>query len=93
MFLRSERICPLILWIWLSVIFVVLALAEYFVILFTIKFKARKVNDKLCEQRQHNYKTFSKSVEALATKGRDEKLEVWTLTLDRFVSKNQPEIC
>ena len=35
----------------------------------------------------------SKSVEALATKGRDEKLEVWTLTLDRFVSKNQPEIC
>ena len=27
----------------------------------------------------------SKSVEALATKGRDEKLEVWTLTLDRFV--------
>ena len=47
MFLRSERICPLILWIWLSVIFVVLALAEYFVILLTIKFKARKVNDKL----------------------------------------------
>ena len=49
MFLRSERICPLILWIWLSVIFVVLALAEYFVILLTIKFKARKVNDKLYE--------------------------------------------
>ena len=50
MFLRSERICPLILWIWLSVIFVVLALAEYFVILLTIKFKARKVNDKLYER-------------------------------------------
>ena len=49
MFLRSERICPLILWIWLSVIFVVLALAEYFVILLTIKFKGRKVNDKLYE--------------------------------------------
>ena len=50
MFLRSERICPLILWIWLSVIFVVLALAEYFVILLTIKFEARKVNDKLYER-------------------------------------------
>ena len=85
MFLRSERICPLILWIWLSVIFVVLALAEYFVILLTIKFKTRKVNEKLYEWLQHNYKTFLKSVEALATKGRDEKLEVWTLTMDRFV--------
>ena len=38
-------------------------------------------------------KPFPKSVEALATKGRDEKLEVWTLTLARFVLKNQPEIC
>ena len=85
MFLRSERVCPLILWIWLSVIFVVLALAEYFVILLTIKFKARKVNDKLYERLKHHYKTLSKSVEALATKGRDEKLEVWTLTLDRFM--------
>ena len=93
MFLRSERICPLILWIWLSVIFVVLALAEYFVILLTIKFKGRKVNDKLYEWWQDNYKTLPKCVEALATKGRDEKLEVWTLSLDRFVLKNQPEIC
>ena len=40
---RSESVCPLILWIWLSVTFVVLALAEYFVILLKIKFKGLKV--------------------------------------------------
>ena len=35
-------------------------------------------------------KPFPKCVEPLATKGRDEKLEVWTLTLDRFALKSQP---
>jgi ABC-type iron transport system FetAB permease component len=40
---RSEFLAPLVLWIWLSVLFVTLALAEYTVILMVLKFSGRKV--------------------------------------------------
>ena len=44
---KSDKICPLILWIMISLAFVVLALVEYFIILLTVKFHgANKVSEK-----------------------------------------------
>ena len=43
----SDRICPLIMWIWLSITFVVAALIEYFIILTILKFSKKKVTIKL----------------------------------------------
>jgi hypothetical protein len=40
---RSDKLAPLVLWIWLSVLFVTLALAEYTVILMVLKFRGGKV--------------------------------------------------
>ena len=39
----SDSICPLIIWIWLSIAFVTIALMEYFVILTILKFGKIKV--------------------------------------------------
>ena len=43
----SDKICPLIIWIWLSITFVVSALIEYFTILTILKFSKKKVTTKL----------------------------------------------
>ena len=35
---KSEKICPLIIWLFMSILFVIFALIEYFIILFQVKF-------------------------------------------------------
>ena len=45
---KSDSVCPLVAWILLSIVFVFLALLQYFAILVSIKFNgaAVKVTDK-----------------------------------------------
>ena len=48
----SDSMCPLIVWIWMSIAFVMVALVEYFVILTIMKFSKPKVtNHNLCQSR------------------------------------------
>ena len=46
---HSDRICPLIVWIGISIIFVVVALFEYFVILTMLKFGRNNTNTKVAK--------------------------------------------
>ena len=43
---KSDRICPLITWIFISIVFVILALVEYFIILLTVKFGKVNAEEK-----------------------------------------------
>jgi hypothetical protein len=73
----SDSICPLILWILISICFVTFAIAEYFVILALIKF-SNQVSSSSVQQ------SYLKSSQVTpGEKPRNERLERWIHRLDR----------
>ena len=51
---KSSTVCPLVLWIMFSIVFVTMALLEYFIILLNIKFsKKNRVNQSQDEMLKH----------------------------------------
>ena len=53
---KSDGICPLILWVFISIIFIVFALVEYFIILITVKFGSLKSKVAAKKMRKENSK-------------------------------------
>ena len=51
---KSDGICPLILWVFMSIIFIVFALVEYFIILITVKFGSFKSKVAAKKMRKEN---------------------------------------
>ena len=55
---KSEGICPLILWIFISIIFIIFALAEYFIILINFKFGGLRCKVSAIKSEREKMKTF-----------------------------------
>ena len=66
---KSDSMCPLIIWVLISIIFIIFALAEYFIILVTVKFgsnntiKSQIGAKTLKEESKKNYKQWATALD------------------------------